>query len=72
MPLHETQGVVGDTVTYVTTQLLRDLAAMPAEAIDSAPQLKRRLLDMLGDRRLGKLRLFDRDGRIGFSLVPYD
>lgn len=70
MTEHDNGGAVAATADYVATQLLHDLAGLSAQAIDSLPQLKKRLLDMQHDRQLGRLRLFDRDGRIGFSLVP--
>ena len=72
MPLHDTQEAVANTVNYVATQLLHDLAGISSQAIDSAPQLMRRLAAIQLDSRLGKLRLFDRDGRIAFSIVPSD
>ncbi|MCG2576474.1 hypothetical protein LZ012_05635 [Dechloromonas sp. XY25] len=76
MIVHDNGGAVAHTAhiansaDYVATQLLHDLAGLSAQAIDSVPQLKKRLLDMQCDRQLGRVRLFDRDGRIGFSLVP--
>ena len=63
---------VATPANYVATQLLHDLAGISPQAIDSSPQLKQRLAAIQLDPRLGKLRLFERDGRIGFSFVPYE
>lgn len=68
----DTDGHVGNAANYLATQLLQDLAGISSQAIDSAPYLKRKLLEIQCDQRLGKLRLFERDGRIAFSIVPYD
>lgn len=70
MMVHDNGEAVATTADYVATQLLHDLAGLSAQAIDTMPQLKKRLLDMQRDQQLGRLRLFDRDGRIGFSIVP--
>lgn len=61
-----------NTADYVATQLLHDLARISPQTIDAAPQLKRQLLDMQRDLGLGRVRLFVRDGRIAFSLIPYE
>lgn len=66
-------GMAGvNTANYVATQLLHDLRDISPQTIDAAPQLMRRLVDMQRDLGLGKVRLFVRDGKIAFSLVPYE
>lgn len=61
-----------NTADYVATQLLHDLARISPQTIDGAPQLKRQLLNMQRDLGLGRVRLFVRDGKIEFSLLPYE
>jgi diguanylate cyclase (GGDEF)-like protein/PAS domain S-box-containing protein len=67
MMVENTEETVAHTANYVATQLLQGLETISPQAIDAAPQLQRQLAETQRDLGLGKLRLFDRDGRIAYS-----